>query len=174
METETVNTEIDQNNENQYLTFSLGGESYGVPIFSIREVINYHSISPVPLSCDTVRGVMNLRGNVVTVIDLSARLYGRKKADGKKGVIIIAEAEDEGEQLQIGMLIDGVNAVIDLAEEEIEPEPDFGAKIRSDFIARIGKHDGQFIIILDLSRILELDELSECNAMEIRPEGAGM
>jgi len=148
----------------QYLSFSLGREIYGVPIAAVREVIEYHRISPVPLACETVKGVMNLRGNVITVVDLSARLYGRKKSDAENGIVIIAEVEDEGQPVLMGMLIDGVNEVIDLTEEETENEPEFGARIRSDFISRIGRKDGVFVIILDIARMLNLEELSQLNA----------
>ena len=155
-ETETGNVE-------QYLSFTLGKELYGVPISTVREVIEYHQIAPVPLASDTIQGVMNLRGNVITVIDLSARLYGRRKHDAQNGVVIIAEIVDEGMPILIGMLIDGVNAVVDLARESVENEPEFGAKIRSDFIAHIGKMNGEFIIILNVMRVLDLEEFSAQN-----------
>ena len=163
---------VESDNIEQFLSFSLGRELYGVPIATVREVIEYHRISTVPLACDIIQGVMNLRGNVITVIDLSARLYGRKKTDVDNGVVIIAEIEDEGMPIQIGMLIDGVNAVVDLARESVENEPEFGAKIRSDFIARIGKKNGEFIIILDVMRVLNLEEFSEQNQRSAESAGS--
>lgn len=159
--------------EMQYLTFALGREIYGLPIASVREVFEYHRISRVPLACDTVRGVMNLRGNVITVVDLSSRLYGKRKPDNEKGVVIIAEIEDEGIPVQVGMLIDAVSEVIDLPEEELEDEPAFGSKIRSDFIRRIGKSGGRFIIILDAAKVLHLEELSALNAKSMNEAVSG-
>ena len=165
--------EIESVSEMQYLTFVLGREIYGLPIASVREVFEYHRISKVPLACDVVRGVMNLRGNVITVVDLSARLYGKRKPDNEKGVVVIAEIEDEGIPVQVGMLIDAVSEVIDLPEEDTEEEPAFGAKIRSDFISRIGKSGGRFIIILDAAKVLHLEELSELNARSMSEASCG-
>lgn len=156
--------------EMQYLTFALGREIYGLPISSVREVFTYHRISKVPLVCDTIRGVMNLRGNVITVIDLSARLYGKRKPESEKGVVVIAEVEDDGQFSQIGMLIDAVSEVVDLGEDDMEDEPSFGAKIRSDFISGIGKQNGRFIIILNSAKVLHLDELSDLAALSIKTE----
>ena len=163
----------DVSSEMQYLTFALGREIYGLPIASVREVFEYHRISKVPLACDVVRGVMNLRGNVITVVDLSARLYGKRKPDNGKGVVVIAEIEDEGLPVQVGMLIDAVSEVIDLPEDVMEEEPAFGAKIRSDFISRIGKSGGRFIIILDAAKVLHLEELSELNAKAMNKAVSG-
>jgi purine-binding chemotaxis protein CheW len=160
--------------EMQYLTFVLGREIYGLPISSVREVFSYHRISKVPLVCETIRGVMNLRGNVITVIDLSARLYGKRKPESEKGVVVIAEVDDDGQSAQIGMLIDAVSEVVDLGEDDMEDEPSFGAKIRSDFISRIGKHNGKFIIILNSSKVLHLEELSGLTGMSIKDSAAAV
>lgn len=151
-------------NENQYLTFRLGSEMYGLPISVVREVIEYNRISPVPLVNHTIKGVMNLRGSVITVIDLSARFYGRTMQNTDQGVVIITEMEDDGQPVLIGMLIDGVNAVVDLPVASVEDEPEFGAKIRSDFISQIGKKNGEFIIILNSKQVLNLDEMSNLNS----------
>ena len=147
----------------QFLTFMLGEDQYAVGILHIKEIIEYGSLATVPMMPDCVRGVINLRGAVVPVMDLSARFGRAPSTIGKRSCIVIVETEgEEGEAKQVlGMLVDAVNAVVEIAAADIEPAPSFGTRIRPDFIAGMGKYNGRFIILLDLARVLSNEEITD-------------
>jgi purine-binding chemotaxis protein CheW len=107
---------------------------------------------------DCVRGVINLRGAVVPVMDLSARFGRGQSVIGKRSCIVIVEAGGEEKQV-LGMLVDAVNAVVEIGGEDIEPAPSFGTRIRPDFIAGMGKYNGRFVILLDIERVLSSEEI---------------
>lgn len=144
----------------QYLTFMLGGEIYAVGILAVKEIIEYAGLTPVPMMPEAIRGVINLRGAVVPVMDLAARLGRKASAITKRTCIIIVEVEQGGEHQVIGAMVDAVNAVLEIAPADIEPAPAFGARIRSDFIAGMGKVNGKFVILLDAGQVLSVDEIS--------------
>ncbi|MBI1398325.1 MAG: chemotaxis protein CheW [Betaproteobacteria bacterium] len=144
----------------QYLTFVLGGETYAVGILRIKEIIEYGALTSVPMMPSFIRGVINLRGAVVPVVDLQARFGKTSTQVARRTCIVILEIESNGESQDIGVLVDAVNAVLDIAEADIEPPPSFGTGIRPDFVEGMGKIDGRFVIILDLSRVLSIDELA--------------
>ena len=146
-----------------YLTFMLGGEAYAVRILSIKEIIEYGGVTPVPLMPPTIRGVINLRGAVVPVLDLSMRFGREATVIGRRSCIVIAEtggAAEADERQVIGVIVDAVNAVQEIPPEEIEPAPSFGMKIAADFIAGIGKAAGRFAIVLDMNKVLSVAELA--------------
>lgn len=144
----------------QYLLFVLGGEQFAIAIAGIKEIIEYHPPTTVPMMPAFIRGVINLRGRVVPVVDLSAR-FGRQSTDNtKRTCFVIIEINHNGERQDIGIVVDLVKAVQEIATKDIEPPPSFGAKIRSDFIAGMGKVGEQFVIILDVDHVLSIDELS--------------
>ncbi len=146
--------------QGQYLTFMLGGEIFAIGILHIKEIIEYGSMTTVPMMPEFIRGVINLRGAVVPVVDLSAR-FGRKGADvTKRTCIVIIEVMNEGVQQDIGVVVDMVNEVLEIPAGEIEPAPSFGAKIRADFIRGMGKVNGKFVIILNVDKVLSVDELA--------------
>lgn len=144
----------------QYLTFMLGSELFAIGILAIKEIIEYNSLTVVPMMPECIRGVINLRGAVVPVMDLSAR-FGKQSAQiTKRTCIVIVEIQaDDGHQ-DIGVIVDAVNEVLDIPASEIEPAPAFGAKIRSDFISGMGKVDGKFVIVLSLDHVLSASEIS--------------
>ena len=142
----------------QYLTFMLGGEQLALGILAIKEIIEYGAITEVPMMPASIRGVINLRGSVVPVVDLAARFSGQESPVTKKTCIVIIETEINGERQVIGAVVDTVNAVIEIAPEDIEPPPSFGASIRTDFIEDMGRVDGKFIIILQAARVLSVDD----------------
>lgn len=143
-----------------YLTFLLGGEIYGIDILSIREIIEYAAPTEVPLVPSFIRGVMNLRGAVVPVIDLSLR-FGRGATEARKRTcIVIMEVRHEEAVQQIGIVVDAVQEVIALPITEIEPPPNFGTRIRADFVSGMGKVDGRFILLLNVQRVLSIDEMA--------------
>jgi purine-binding chemotaxis protein CheW len=144
----------------QYLTFSLGDEVFAMDIRCVREIIQHGNMTMVPLMPAFVRGVINLRGSVVPVIDLQSR-FGRPRAQvGKKTCIIIFDATVDDEKVELGLLVDDVSEVIDIAQSHIEPAPQFGTTIRRDFIHGMGKVDGNFIVILAPERALDINEMA--------------
>ncbi|WUR12005.1 chemotaxis protein CheW [[Empedobacter] haloabium] len=144
----------------QYLTFMLGGEAFAIGIMAVKEIIEFAGITEVPMMPDCIRGVINLRGAVVPVMDLAAR-FGRPLAvPGKRTCIVIVETETDGERQVTGVVVDAVSAVLDIAASEIEPAPSFGTRIRGDFIAGMGKLNGKFVILLNVDQVLALDALA--------------
>ncbi|MGN2434965.1 chemotaxis protein CheW [Pseudomonas syringae] len=147
--------------EAQYLTFMLGGEMFAIGILGIKEIIEYGSLTVVPMMPAFVRGVINLRGAVVPVVDLSAR-FGRQNSEitRRSCVIIIEASTEDGQPQDIGLLVDNVSAVLEIPASQIEPPPNFGARIRADFISGMAKVDGHFVIVLEVERVLSIDEMS--------------
>lgn len=144
----------------QYLTFFLGEEVFAMDIRSVREIIQYGSMTKVPLMPEFVRGVINLRGSVVPVIDLQSR-FGRPTAKvGKKTCVIIFDATLDEEKVALGLLVDAVSEVIEIAMAHIEQAPQFGTTIRRDFIHGMGKVGGEFIVILSPERALDINEMA--------------
>lgn len=147
--------------QQQYLTFVLAGETYAIGILHIKEIIEYGQMTTVPMMPGFIRGVINLRGAVVPVIDLAIRFGGQRGEVTKRSCIVILELTQESETQVIGVLVDAVNEVLEIAAGEIEPPPAFGARIRTDFIAGMGKVDGRFIILLAVDKVLSVDDLSQ-------------
>ena len=147
----------------QYLTFVLGGEIYALGILNIKEIIDYGNLTEVPMMPSFVRGVINLRGSVVPVIDLSARFGKANTQIAKRTGIVIVETGNESEhngQQDIGIIVDAVNEVVDINQQEIEPPPSFGTGIRPDFISGMAKRNNHFIILLNVNRVLSVDEMA--------------
>jgi purine-binding chemotaxis protein CheW len=148
----------------QYLTFLLGGEMFALVILNVKEIIEYGNLTEIPMMPAFIRGVINLRGSVVPVIDLSAR-FGRKATEvGRRTCIVIVEMkgiENEEVGQDVGIVVDAVSEVLEIPKGEIEPPPSFGAKIRADFIAGMGKVSGKFVIILNVQRVLSVDEMAQ-------------
>ncbi len=149
-----------QKEEAQYLTFLLGNEMFAMDILGIKEIIEYGSLTTVPMMPEFIRGVINLRGAVVPVVDLSARFVRPATEVTRRTCIVIIEADNEGETQDIGVVVDAVSEVLEIAAANIEPAPSFGAKIRADFISGMGKVKDKFVIILDADKVLSVDELS--------------
>jgi purine-binding chemotaxis protein CheW len=144
----------------QYLTFSLGDEVFAMDIRCVREIIQINSMTMVPLMPEFVRGVINLRGSVVPVIDLQSR-FGRARAQvGKKTCVIIFDATMAEEKVELGLLVDSVSEVIDIAQSNVEPPPQFGTSIRRDFVHGIGRVGQEFIVILAPERALDINEMA--------------
>lgn len=149
-----------ESDQNQYLTFTLGGEMYAIGILNIKEIIEYGSITAVPMMPGFIRGVINLRGAVVPVVDLAARFGKTTSPVTRRTCIVIIEVENgEGNQ-DIGVVVDAVSEVLEIPASEIEPAPSFGAMIRADFIQGMGKVNGKFVIILNVGKVLSVDEMA--------------
>jgi purine-binding chemotaxis protein CheW len=145
----------------QYLTFMLAQEQFAIGILAIREIIEYQGVTEVPMMPPCVRGVINLRGAVVPVVDLLARFGRASSAATKRTCVVIVEADSgNGERQVMGLVVDAVNEVLDIAPADIEPAPAFGARIRSEFLRGVGKVRGRFVLLLDVDRALSIDEIA--------------
>ncbi len=153
--------------QGQYLTFMLAGEVFAIGILSIKEIIEYGSLTDVPMAPPCIRGVINLRGAVVPVMDLGVRFGKRSSEVTKRTCIVIVEALRQGQREDVGVVVDAVNAVMEIPAADIEPPPRFGANIRTDFIRGLGKVDGRFVILLDTDRVLSIDELDSAPSNSI-------
>ena len=145
--------------QRQYLTFMLGDEMFAIGILGIKEIIEYEGLTEVPMMPACVRGVINLRGAVVPVMDLSSRFGKPASAVTKRTCIVIVETEGGGERQDMGVVVDAVNAVLEIPSSEIEPPPAFGARIRTDFIQGMGKVNGKFVIMLNVEQVLSAEEI---------------
>ncbi len=145
----------------QYLTFQLADGVFAMDIATVREIIQHGQLTTVPLMPTFVRGVMNLRGAVVPVIDLQARLGKAAATVGKKTCVIIFDAQRDNERVELGLMVDAVSEVIEIPASDIEPPPQFGSAIKRDFIKGMGKVAGKFVIILDPERALNVDEMAD-------------
>ena len=150
----------------QYLTFNLGGEVFAIGILSIKEILGYNAPTAVPMAPPWIRGVINLRGAVVPLLDLQMR-FGRTGSEPtKKTCSVILEVRGGQPALQIGVVVDQVNEVVEILPGQIEPPPGFGARIRSDFMVGMGKVGERFVILLDMNRVLSLEEISQIGRAE--------
>jgi len=144
----------------QYLTFRLQDETYAVDVANIREILDFTNITKVPRTPDFMRGVFNLRGSVVPVIDLKQRFGMSFTEKTASTCIIVMELHIGGETVVIGSLADAVQEVLELEPDRIEPPPRIGTGIDAAFIRGIGKHSDRFLIILDIDRIFSFDDMS--------------
>lgn len=149
----------------QYLTFLVGGESFAINILEVKEIIEIANITRVPLTPDYIHGVLNLRGNVVPVIDLTARLKHRCCQVGKRSCIVLVEISANDQCQLVGMLVDEVREILEIPPANIQPAPDFGTDIRTDFIEAMARVDDVFIILLSINHVLSLDELSQLDKL---------
>jgi len=156
----------------QYLTFKLGDEIFATDVAKVREVLDFTNITKIPRTPDFMSGVINLRGNVVPVVDLRLCFEMSKTEKTVNTCVVVVEMMLDGEPTIIGALADSVEEVIDLEPEQIEPAPKIGTKIRTDFIKGMGKRDSLFIMILDIDRIFSTEELSAVRNAEVNKPAA--
>jgi purine-binding chemotaxis protein CheW len=148
----------------QYLTFSLAEETFALEISRVKEVLEYTTITRVPRTPGFMLGVINLRGNVVPVVDMRVK-FGIEQAEKTVNTcIIITEVSIAGETTALGVLVDSVQEVLDIEEEKMEPPPRIGMGFNTDFIRAMGRRDSGFVIILDTDRIFSADELAVVTA----------
>ena len=143
-----------------YLAFRLGGEVYAIDILRIREIVEYSAPANVPLMPPAVRGVINLRGTVVPLIDLGVRFGRGITTAGKRTCFVIVETEHAGTPYTLGLMVDGVNGVMDIPASDIEAPPAFGMQVDNRFIAGIARADSRFVIVLDIGNVLAIDEMA--------------
>ena len=151
------------NRTGKYLTFLLSNESYGVDVLKVREIIRFLKITPVPQMPAYVKGVINLRGKVLPVIDLRLKFGMPACAATDQTCIIVVEAAGDSRTAMMGLLVDGVSEVLNIQAAEIEPPPAFGDGVRTDYMQGVAKVKGTVKILLDIDRVLtgtELDALA--------------
>jgi purine-binding chemotaxis protein CheW len=156
----------------EYLTFTLGVEVYALPIPAVREVTEYLPVTPVPGVPSSIRGVVNLRGTVVPVVDLSAKFGFHESEVTKWTCLVIVDAAFDGEQSLVAIVADTVADVIDLRDEDVIPPPAFGTRVHLDYLLALGKVEAGFVLILDSARLLTLDELLSISPPAAREERA--
>ena len=144
--------------QTQYLTFHLAGEEYAVGILKVKEIIEYGTLTIVPQTPLSIRGVINLRGNVVPVVDLAVKFGLAPSSITPRTCIVIVEIELEGEQTIMGVVADSVSQVIELPSSEVLPPPPFGTRIKIDFLHGMGKADNKFFLILDIDKVLTSED----------------
>ncbi|NTV94596.1 MAG: purine-binding chemotaxis protein CheW [Thiobacillus sp.] len=149
----------------QYLTFSVAGEVFAIGILCIKEIIEYGQLTEIPMMPAFIRGVINLRGAVVPVIDLAVRFGRQPTLVARRTSIVILEVMDDNGKQDLGILVDAVHEVLEIPGKEIEPPPAFGAKIRTDFIRAMGKVNDKFVIILNIDRVLSVEEMAMLTEM---------
>lgn len=150
----------DMEQTNQYLTFQLDDEVFALEISKVREVLDFSDVTKVPQTPEFMRGVINLRGSVVPVVDMRLK-FGMAGAEATVNTcIIIVEVIMDGEASVLGALVDSVQEVLDIEPDQIEPPPRIGTKLNTEFIRGMGKHNEQFVIILDLDKVFSADEFS--------------
>jgi purine-binding chemotaxis protein CheW len=142
----------------QYLSFSAGGCDFALGLQRVREILPWEEATRVPSTPRSIRGVLNVRGSVVPVVDLAARLGGAEARPTRSSCILLVEATREGLPLVTGLVVDGVREVVELGAEEIEPPPSFGPQVRVDYLNGMGKVGRGFVHLLDLDRVLAAED----------------
>ncbi len=154
----------------QYLTFKLDEEVFALDVAKVREILDFTDITKVPQTPDFMRGVINLRGSVVPVVDMRLKFGMSKTEKTVNTCIVVVEVATEGETTVLGALADSVQEVIELDPGQIEPAPRIGTKLRTDFIRGMGKHDGRFIMILDIDKVFSSDEITFADEITLSQE----
>ncbi len=140
--------------KHQFLSFAIGETHFGVPILKVKEILQYEGVTRVPGAPHSIRGVINVRGAVVPVVDLGLKLGHAEVAETKRTCVLVVETAAHGETLTLGVIADAVNEVVDLGAEEIEPAPAFGTGVKLDHITGMGKLAKGFVVMLDIDRVL--------------------
>jgi len=158
--------------QQQYLTFFLADEEYAVGIQRVKEIIEYTAITKVPKVPMWIRGVINLRGNVVPVVDLAVRFGMEECTITKTTCIVIVEVQQEAERAVMGVIADAVNQVIDFAPKDIEEPPAFGTRVRLEYLFGMGKLGKKFALILNIDSVLSAAELLTVSTLQATPVDA--
>lgn len=138
----------------KYLTFQLGHEVYGLEILKVREIIGLMDVTPVPRTPNHIRGVINLRGKIIPVVDLRLKFGMLQAADTDRTCIIVIDLTNDDVTSQIGVLVDTVSEVLNIAPSELEPPPSFGSDVDANFIRGVAKTGGKVAILLDEAKVL--------------------
>ena len=148
------------NREGKYLTFTLEDEEYGISILKIKEIVGMMPITTVPQTPGFVKGVINLRGKVIPIVDLRLRFAMAARGYNERTCIIVVEIASQSETVQIGIVVDSVSEVLTITGGNIEDTPTFGTKLNTDYILGMAKMEGGVKILLDIDRVLSAEEVS--------------
>ncbi len=156
----------------QYLSFFIAGEECALGILQVREIIEYDTVTRVPGAPPWVRGVTNLRGSVLPVIDLALKLGLPASAPHRRSCVVVAEVSYQGDKLVLGVLADSIGQVVELSPTDVEPPPAFGAPVRIDYLVGMGRAGKKFILLLDMDRVLSGQELLSAGVTAAPARGA--
>lgn len=146
----------------KYLTFGLGRESYGIAVLKIREIIRMLDVTPVPQMPDYIRGVINLRGKIIPVVDLRKRFQLAKAETNERTCIVVVQVElPSGDKTQMGMVVDAVEEVVNISLDDMEETPNFGSRLQSDYIFGMAKVKGKVKTLLDIDKVIAADAMAE-------------
>ena len=151
---------VNQAEASQYLTFILSNEEFAVPIMQVKEIIEYNDLTNVPMVPEFIAGALNLRGSIVPVINLAVKFGMPPSEISRRTCVVIMEVAVDNEQVVMGILVDKVLQVLDVADEDIDAAPTLGAQIRTDFIKGMGKLEDRFVIILAINKVLSAEEIA--------------
>jgi purine-binding chemotaxis protein CheW len=147
--------------DNQYLTFMLAGEEYGVDILRVLEIKGWDNVTPIPNTPKYIKGVINLRGTIVPIVDLRERFSMDSAEYGPTTVVIVVKVNSDNNSRTMGVVVDAVSEVYNIDEESLKPAPDFGQAISTDFVRGLGTVDEKMIIVLDIDHLLNSSILNE-------------
>jgi purine-binding chemotaxis protein CheW len=158
--------------QQQYLTFFLAGEEYAIGILKVKEIIEYDTVTVVPKTPKWIRGVINLRGSVVPVVDLAVKFGLEERSVTRTTCIVILEGQSENQNTTMGIVADSVNQVIDFAEEDIREVPEFGTRVRVDYLLGMAQVGKKFALLLDVDKVLSTEELLDLNEVSANADSA--
>lgn len=158
--------------QQQYLTFLLASEECAISILKVREIIEYETVTTVPKMPEWVRGVINLRGTVVPVVDLTAKFKMEVKPPGKTTCIVIVETQFENQETIVGLIADAVCQVMELSDEDIQQVPDFGTRVNMDYLIGMAQSGRKFALLLDVDKVLTAEELHDLSEVSAYAENA--
>lgn len=155
--------DIEDGDARKYLTFLLPGKVYAVSIMKVKEIIEYGNVIDVPMMPDFINGAINLRGQVIPVIDLSVRLGGEATTVTRRSCIVVVDLLLAGRTMKVGLLVDAVSKVVDFRDSEIDEAPSFNGNINTDYIEGMGKTEDGFIILLNIDSLLSMEDMKQFN-----------
>ena len=155
-----------ESDQTQHLTFQLAGEEYAIGILKVKEIIAYGTVTKIPQTPLSIRGVINLRGNVVPVVDLAVKFGLPLSRITDRSCVIIVETGPKEERIVMGIVADSVNQVIDLQAQEILPAPAFGTQLRLEFLRGMGKAGQKFILVLDIDTVLAAEDIAVAEGLK--------
>ena len=155
----------------QYLSFIIAGEEYALGILQVKEIIEYDTITRVPGVPEWIRGVFNLRGSVVPVVDLSVKLGMPPATLTRWSCIVVVEVKREGERTVLGLLADSIGQVMELEAKDVVPPPGFGTAVHVDYLLGLGKADEgrKFVLLLDIDKVLSSQEVLTASTLQSSP-----
>jgi purine-binding chemotaxis protein CheW len=155
----------------QYLTFKIAGENYAIGVLQVKEILRFETITQVPSTPPSIRGVINLRGSVVPVVDLAVKFGLPESQITKWSCIVIVEADLDGEQTVMGVMADAVSQVVEFLPGDIQPPPPFGTNVSTDYLVGMGNDEKKFVLILDINKVLTAEELMTASHLATDEEG---